>query len=230
MTYLNFSASDEIAMISSDGKIGAVRQDKSGGITPPGSISLDNLISEAEVPMPLSVDTGEDGIITLTPSAFPAASNKDYKSRVVWVAIYSDGTQTAEYDEKGNGVSSEAIDRQKLREFKLIDKKGRTVVSQEIVPGRCFFYRRRTAMQTGRDVVEVMHMFGWRYSIASNVTEDGKIVQEFLDHLVVLFESDMHVEVGSFDSVPVNPSADLSGRKAWKYQPIWRDIDEIPAV
>lgn len=230
MTDSKFRASDEIAITSSDGQEGAVRQNKTGGQTPPGAIPLDGLLSEADVPMPLSVDAGEAGIVTLTPSSMPVATNKDYQSRVVWVAVYSDGSSFYEYEADGKNNSSEDIDRERLREFKLIDSKARTVISQEIIPGRCFFYRRRTALQTGRDVVEVMHMFGWRYPVASNVAEDGTIEKEYIDSLTVLYESDMHVEVGSFDSAPVDPSANLSGRKSWKYSPNWRDIDEIPAV
>jgi hypothetical protein len=199
-------------------------------MTPPGSIPLDELLGEADVPMPLSVDAGEEGILTLTPSPMPEATTKDYKSRVVWVAVYKDGSMITEYDEEGNNISSEEIDREKIREFKLVDSKGRTVISQEIVPGQCFFYRRRTALQTGRDVVEVMHIFGWRFPYTSSIAEDGKVTKEYIEHLCVLFESDMHVELGCFDAEPVDPSTNLSGRKSWKYPPNWRDIDDIPAV
>lgn len=222
-------ASEEIAAVSSDGKVGAVRASVSGQMTPPGSIPLDQLMTQADVPMPLSVES-EEGIVTLTPSPRPDATNKNYQSRVVWVAVYSDGDQIAEYDEEGNQVSSENIDHERLREFKLVDRKGRTVISQEIIPGQCFFYRRRTALQTGRDVVEVMHMFGWRAPHSTTVKEDGEVEKLWVEHLCVLFESDMHVEMGCFDSKPVDPSANLSGRKAWKYPPNWRDIDEVPAV
>lgn len=222
-------ASEEIAISSSDGKIGAVR-DKSGQMTSPGAIPLDSLLGESDVPMPLSVDAGEDGIITLTPSSIPEATTKDHQGRVVWVAIYNDGTMITEYDENGDQVSSEDIDHKKLREFKLVDSKARTVISQEIIPGQCFFYRRRTALQTGRDVVEIMHMFGWRFSYASSIGENGEVTKEYIEHLCVLFESDMHVEVGCFEAKPVDPSTNLSGRKAWKYPLNWRDIDEVPAV
>lgn len=234
MTDSKFRASNEIAITSSDGKEGAVRQNRTGELTPPGTIPLDGLLTIADIPMPLSVDVGDDGIVTLTPSSLPESTSIDYISRVVWVAVYSDGSQICEYDENGENNSSEDIDRQRLREFKLIDSKSRTVISQEIVSGQCFFYRRRTALQTGRDVVEVMHMFGWRRLITPNISEEaashGNIEKEYLDHLIVLYESDMHVECGCFDSSPVDPSANLSGRKSWKYPPNWRDIDEIPAV
>lgn len=221
--------SEEIAAVSSDGKVGAIRKDHTGQQTPPGTIPIDGLLGEAEVPMPLSVETG-DGVVTLSPSPMPVATTKDYQSRVVWVAIYKDGTTIAEYDEDGNQVSSEDIDHEKIREFKLVDSKARTVISQEIVPGQCFFYRRRTALQTGKDVVEVMHMFGWRFPYTSSIGEDGVVTKEYIEHLCVLFESDMHVEIGCFDAKPVDPSVNLSGRKAWKYPPNWRDIDDVPAV
>jgi len=205
-------------------KEGGVHQ--SGSIPAPGSVEIDHLIGTG-VPMPLSFDTN-DGIVTLSPSPISEATNASYKNRVFWAATYSDGNILTEYDD-GESISSEMIDHKRLREFSLIDHKNRVVVSQEIIPGQCFFYRRRTALQTGKDVVDVLHMFGWRYPIGTNVLEDGTVEKEYMDNLVVLFESDMHVEVGCFDSAPVDPSANLSGRKSWKYPINWRDIDEVAA-
>jgi hypothetical protein len=191
-----------------------------GGVqTDLGSVPSDK-IGQACVPTPLSVMTKDNGIRTLSPSAMPDAENRDYKSRVVWVVNYKDGQTIAEYDQHGNNVSSTQIDRKKIREFKLIDRKARTVISLDIHPGHCFFYRRRTALITGRDVVEVMHMFGWR------ILRDGNVVME---NLIMLYESDMHVEVGIFDIKSDNPSNNLSGSKAWKYPPKWREEDAIAA-
>ena len=99
-----------------------------GGVqTDLGSVPLDQ-IGQACVPTPLSVMTKDNGIRTLSPSTIPDAENRDYKSRVVWVATYKDGTDLAEYDRDGNNVSSTKIDRKKIREFKLIDHKARTVI------------------------------------------------------------------------------------------------------
>jgi hypothetical protein len=190
-----------------------------GGVqTDLGSVPLDQ-IGQACVPTPLSVMTKDNGIRTLSPSTIPDAENRDYKSRVVWVATYKDGTDLAEYDRDGNNVSSTKIDRKKIREFKLIDHKARTVISLDIHPGQCFFYRRRTALITGRDVVEVMHMFGWR------LIKDGDVIVE---NLITLYESDMHVEAGIFD-INSDPSNNLRGKRAWKYPPKWHAEDAIAA-
>lgn len=188
-----------------------------------GSLPIDH-ISDITTPMSLTIETKEDGIRTLTPSTIPEAQNKGHKSRVVWIATYKDGSMVCEYDKQGNNISADSIDRKKIKEFKLIDAKGRTVISQDIYAGQCFYYRRRTALQTGRDVIEIMHMFGWRY-LVSNKDEEPR----YLEHMCVLYESDMHVEMGSFDPNNIDPSTNIGGRKAWKYPPEWREIDTIPA-
>ena len=207
--------SKEIALVGSDGKV-----HKTGSIRPPGAIPLDSVLGQADIPVPISVDLGES-IVTLTPSAMPVAMTKGYNDKVMWVAIYADGTTITQCDENGQTISSEEIDHKTLREFKLVDQLGKTVVSQSIEPGQCFFYRRRTALQTGRDVVEIIHLFGWRILTSGQAEE-----KEWLVNTVFLFESDLHVEVGSFKSIINN---DLSESKQWKYAPNWRDIDEVAA-
>lgn len=193
----------------------------SGKQSEPGTLPIDR-IDDVTMPMSLTIETQDNGIKTLTPSTIPEAQNKGHVSRVVWIATYKDGTTICEYDKEGKNISAEQIDRKRLREFKLIDAKGRTVISQDIHPGQCFFYRRRTALQTGRDVIEIMHMFGWRYLI-------DKENSKYLEHMCVLFESDMHVEMGAFDPNQIDPSTNITGKKAWKYPPSWREIDTIPA-
>lgn len=201
--------SKEIAVSGSDGEVHKV-----GGVQSSNRLPTDR-IGESEIAVPLTVDLG-DKIVTLSPSPRPVATTKDYISKVIWIATYKDGKVIAEYDEKGNSVTSEKIDKEKLRNFCLVDQRGRTVVSQAIQPGQCFFYRRRTALRTGEDVIEVIHIFGWRI----------KTKDDWITHAVFLFESDMHVEIGGFNTF----DPDLSEAKQWKYPPKWRDIDEIPAV
>lgn len=198
-----------------------VNRGYSGRQSEPGTIPIDQ-VDDVTMPTALTIETLDNGIKTLTPSSIPEAQTMGHKSRVVWVATYCDGTILCEYDKQGVNISAEAIDRKKIREFKFIDSKGRTVISQDIHPGQCFYYRRRTALQTGRDVIEIMHMFGWRYLIdASN--------SRYIEHMCVLYESDMHVELGAFDPNQIDPSTNIGGRKAWKYPPAWREIDTIPA-
>lgn len=191
----------------------------SGTQSDPGTLPIDN-INDVTTPMPLSIETKNEGIRTLTPSTIPEAENKGYRGRVAWIATYKDGSILSEYKANGDIVSADQIDRRQIREFKLIDSKKRTVISLDIKVGQCFFYRRRTALQTGRDVIEVMHIFGWRRLIKDD---------EYIENMCVLYESDMHVEIGSFDSSVIDPSMNLSGKKAWKYPPKWRDTDIIPA-
>lgn len=212
--------SEEIAVTGSDGKI-----HKSGALRPPGAVPIDGVVGESDIPMPLSVDLGDEGIVTLSPNAIPEATNRDHKNKLIWTATYTDGSVISEYDENGKAVSSEDIDHKALREFRLLDNKGRTVIAQAIQPGQCFFYRRRTALRTGDDVIEVIHIFGWRMFVILSINQEMEIEKEWITHAIFLFESDMHVEVGYFKA----PSDDLSESKQWKYDPNWRDIDEVAA-
>lgn len=181
----------------------------SGSICPPGSTMVDKL-GESDIPVPLTVDLGGD-ILTLSPDPRSIVDNKGYESKVVWAATYNDGSVITDSE----GISTDHIDRKKIREFKLLDYKARTIVSVGIQPGQCFFYRRRTVMRTGQDVIEMIHLFGWRMLIGD----------EWIANVTFLFESDMHVEIGGFGKVESN----LEESQQWKYEPNWREIDEVSA-
>ena len=105
--------------------------------------------------------------------------------RLYWVAKYSDGSIITQFHD-GVEQSASKLSREGLKQFLLVNKSGKVVCSQDLCPGRCFFYRRRTAMGVGVGVLKVMHIIGWK-----------------LDDIVsVLFvdESDLSVESSSFSS------------------------------
>jgi hypothetical protein len=81
-------------------------------------------------------------------------------------------------------------------------------------------------MRTGEDVVEVIKIFGWRIPTITVVDAEAKTEQEWIEHVVFLFESDMHVEIGRFSFDDLN----LSEAKQWKYAINFRKgIDDVVA-
>jgi len=219
--------------ISDDKVEEAIKHGRNGQMTPPGSTQIDS--NPLEV-VPLMVTTENSDVVTMSPHPMPDATSKYYKNKVVWLTRHNDGSIKTEYDRNGVLVNSQDIDHGTLREFCLIDYKGRVVISQEINPGQYFFYRKRTALQTGKDVVEAMHMFGWRIPIDGECDQLSFLPEiksvhdhngEWHIHLCVLYESDMHVELGDFDYTLIDPSADISGHRSWKYPIKWRNIDCI---
>lgn len=203
---------------------------RNGCMNPPGSSSIDGSPLEA---VPVMVTTEHNNIVTMTSNPIPDATSKDYVHKVVWSARYSNGSIDTEYDKDGEYVNSERINHADLREFALLDNKGRVVISQELTPGKYFFYRKRTALQTGKNVVEAMHLFGWRVpkgDVQPETVHDLPDNNDWNVHLCVLYESDMHVELGDFDYKPIDPSEDISGRKSWKYPIKWRNIDCIRTI
>lgn len=209
---------------------GVVKNIRNGEMNPPGSTPLDSHTLET---IPMMITTEDNQVVTMSSNPIPDATSSDYVNKVVWLARYSNGNILTEYDQDGKYVNSEQINHAQLKEFCLIDRKGRVVISQEMVPGRYFFYRKRTALQTGRDVVEAMHMFGWRVpktDVTPESIHDLPNSEDWHTHLCVLFESDMHVEMGDFDYKPIDPSEDISGRKSWKYPIKWRNIDCVRTV
>ena len=225
--------SDESAVVKYEEgakKEGAIKHIRNGQMNPPGASPMDGEPLET---IPMMVTTEDNEIVTMSSNPIPDATSKDYQHKVIWMARYSNGQILTEYDKNGEYVNSENIGHADLREFSLIDRKGRVVISQEITPGRYFFYRKRTALQTGRDVVEAMHLFGWRIPKTDKIpstVHDLPNEEDWHVHLCVLFESDMHVELGDFDYTPIDPSEDISGRKSWKYPIKWRNIDCVRTV
>ena len=103
--------------------------------------------------------------------------------KLYWAAKYGDGPIVTQFH---NGVeqSSDKLSRDGLRQFLLIDRSGKIVCSQDLYPGRSFFYRRRTAMGVGSGVLKVIHIIGWKLEDIVNVL--------FVD------ESNLNIESGDF--------------------------------
>jgi hypothetical protein len=137
------------------------------------------------------------------------ASSKDYKSKLMWVAVYQDGETILQYDEDFIS-SSEAIDHQRLSLFHLVNRETEIpLATLRILPGQRFFYRSRTAMRQSAGVLDRIHIMGWRKG----------------DQRAVLFvsEADMSVELGDFVEKE-DPYAQL---RPWLYDINWRDIDDV---
>jgi hypothetical protein len=75
----------------------------------------------------------------------------------LWRATYTDGT-TLLQKEDGHSVSSEAIDRSKIKSMDLLLNNGDVVATLEINAGQKFFYRRR--VQMSNEHTQVCHILG----------------------------------------------------------------------
>jgi hypothetical protein len=133
--------------------------------------------------------------------------------RLIWAVRYRDATTFNQFQD-GRERSTEEIDRSKLHTFSLLDQRGRTVIQQEVLPGQCFFYRRRTAMRAGHGVLDVVHIFGWRLAADKSVR-----------HVCFLYESDFHVELGDF-CLP----GQRGREEAWKHPVEFLPVDDIPVA
>ena len=183
---------------------------QSGAQSPIGTYHTD-IISMDQISIPLCIEIGNE-IKTLNPSAKLSADNYDYINKVNWFAEYSDNRIINEIND-GVSLSSESIDHRYIRKFGLKDTAGKVVAILHIRAGQYFFYRKRTAMATGENVVEVIHLFGWR----SSTDRNDPIYSE---NVCMFYESDMRLEVGFF-------ILEGNGCEHWKYEPKWRNIDNI---
>ena len=169
-------------------------------------------IDQISVPLCIEID---NEIKTLNPSAKLSADNYDYINKVNWFAEYSDNRTINEIND-GISLSSESIDHRRIRKFGLKDADGKVVVILNIRIGHYFFYRKRTVMVTGENVVEVIHLFGWR----SSTDRDDP---EYSENVCMFYESDMRLEVGFFI---LEGNGGEEG-EFWNYEPKWRNIDNI---
>jgi len=160
---------------------------------------------------------GIDGAnpVTLTPDANPAASNYFHTNKLCWVAQYADGSIITQFD-SGEEQTVDKLSRENLRRFSMVDSTSKILCSQDLVPGQMFFYRKRTAMRPGQDIVEIIHIFGWRRATDGN--------QDSISVLFV-YESDLHIEAGGFHhpSRAVHP-------KEWRHPIVWHESDLVPII
>lgn len=150
-----------------------------------------NILTDGEdgsIPSPVNTFGPNGEPIVLTPSPQSGPTNRYYSEKLIWAAKYKDNTTIAQYDKDGTPISTESIPRDGLRVFMLIDQYNRAAFIQELRPGQQFIYRRRTALKTGADVIEVIHIVGWQQQIG----------EEIVRHMSFIYESDMRIEMGDF--------------------------------
>ena len=137
-------------------------------------------------------------------------TSEGYQSKLIWSATYADNSVFLQYDENGKERSSEQIDRSRLVSFALYDLGGNKYIEQHYKSGQLFMYRCRTALKTGHNVVERIHII---------VCQDGD-----KRHVIFVFESDLHIEIGDF----IDPSNPLAGQHKWLYPLELVPADQIP--
>jgi hypothetical protein len=165
--------------------------------------------SDADHPLVASVDIIERPVV-LSPHPHPNASNYFYTDKLVWKAFYADGSAKDQVGELGKEISTDNLSRDGLRKFALVGN-GIEICSHILEAGDMLFYRRRTAMRPGYDVVEVIHIVGKTRS------KDGP------NDIIFFYENDMHSEIGDFRS-----KTDVTRIGEWRYPIKWHDADLIP--
>jgi hypothetical protein len=135
-----------------------------------------------------------------------------YEPKLIWVAKYRDGRQLAQF--KGDvEVSVDDIDRKNLLSIRLVDRQGRTIITQEYRKNQMPIIRKRSAMRANK-VHEVIHIIGWLEEHAENIVE----------HICFIYESNMRIEMGRFRQ----PGEKHQNEEEWQYPINYRDIDQIP--
>lgn len=132
--------------------------------------------------------------------------------KLIWVAKYRDGIEFSQYSDNIE-QSSELIDHKKLWILKLLDKSGKVIISQEYRKGQMPFYRRRTAIRPGDNVIETIHILGWRIKFDNII----------FTHAAFVYESDMHIEMGEFRG----DNEVMTRAEEWQYPITFRNVDEI---
>jgi hypothetical protein len=132
--------------------------------------------------------------------------------RLIWVCRYQDGSTFNQFYE-GKERSTEEIDRTKLYSISLLDARGRTVLIQRYSRGQFPIYRRRTVLRPGQNVVEIIHILGWRMF--------GEADKE-IRHISFLYETDLRVECGDFSH-----EGDPRGVEEWKHPIQYIDCDNV---
>lgn len=143
---------------------------------------------EGDIPAPLTVAGPLGEAVVLTPSPQAGPTTRYHKGKLIWAARYADNSLISQYDDDGNPVSVDTLSRDGLRAFLFLDEEGRPAYIQELLPGQQLIYRRRTALRTGEDVIEVIHIVGWSKQVG----------EEEIRHVAFIFESDLHIEMGDF--------------------------------
>jgi len=141
-----------------------------------------------------------------------SSKSNNHKNKLVWVAKYKDGIEFSQYNDSIE-QSSENINRTKLLILKLLDHEGKVIISQEYRSGQMPIYRRRTAIRIGEEIIDIIHILGWRMLVNDT----------FITHVAFIYESDFHIEMGEFRK----NNESLSRYEEWQYPINFKDIDTI---
>lgn len=124
-----------------------------------------------------------------------------------WAAIYTDGRVVSQYDATGTRTSTDALSRSGLRAFAIYDHQGKTAYLRRLLPGQCFFYRRRVELNSNRESV-VVHLIGL-FEHAS-----GDLPPRLVD-VTAVYEGTSSVEVSSI----------FQRDHPWLYEPAYVPAD-----
>ena len=86
---------------------------------------------------------------------------------LVWVAVYNDGTNFAQFNEDGTENSYHNIDRTKLTEFHMVRVDNQeTVFAMALEPEQRLVFRRRVSMSgdTG-EILRIIYLVGWQQTV-----------------------------------------------------------------
>lgn len=174
---------------------------------------IDGNTSHDTKPVNIVSPIGE--VISLSPSPVPLAI-ADNNGKLIWMVTYNDGGVLSQLDARGESIDSKLIDRRRIASFSLIEFATMKVVfKMDFKEGQKFFYRRRSALRPGVNIVEVIHLVGFRMDIYG----------EEIRHCAFVHESDYKIEFGDFTD---SSKKGYASRENWKYAPEWRGYDNIP--
>lgn len=176
-------------------------------------------VPEGETAPPVVVANPlDDSLISLSASPTHGPTNRYHKGKLSWAVRYSDKEMLYQFDADGTERSTNDIHRKKLRAFLMFKEDGIMLFAQEFQPGQEFIYRRRTAMRTGANVIEVIHMVGWR----KKIDVDGR--EQRVCNINFIYESDLHIESGDF---LFEEEEGYGNPEQWRYLPEFVDDDYI---
>lgn len=175
-------------------------------------------VPEGETAPPINIaDPRTNEVVSLTASPIHGPTNRYHKGKLTWGVRYSNGDMFYQYDADGTARPTQEIVRKNLRAFILFN--GNSVLfAQEFQPGQEFIYRRRSAMRTGQDVIEVIHVVGWRKKTKVDERE------QYVSNINFIYESDLHIESGEF---LFTEEEGYGNPEQWRYPPEFVDDDYI---
>ena len=105
---------------------------------------------------------------------------------LMWIAVYSDGSNVRQFDENGYEAKYSDIDRERLTEFHIVNREDetKTLFALALDPEQRLIYRRRIATSGNNEHRWSITMVGWQQTIngqnvqaISWVFPDGGVIQ-----------------------------------------------------